>query len=242
MAEKKKTRLGRHGKKYSDAFGKLNHNKKYPVDDALKLLNEVSFAKFDETVELAFNLGVDPRHADQIVRGAVVLPHGTGKSLRIAVVAKGEKAKEAEEAGADVVGAEDLIEKIQGGWLEFDRMIATPDMMVAISKVARILGPKGLMPNPKLGLVTMDLKKAIEEQKKGKVEYRTEKSGIVQVSIGKKSFGPDKLKQNFVAVAGAIVRAKPASSKGTYLKKVTLSSTMSPGIILDAADVTAQVS
>jgi len=238
---KEKHRLGRHGKKYSDAIKKIEKEKNYNLNEALELVDQVSFAKFDETVEVCFNLGVDPRHADQMVRGAVVLPHGTGSTVRIAVVAKGDKAKEAEAAGADIVGADDLIEKIQGGWLEFDRMIATPDMMVGISKVGRILGPKGLMPNPKLGLVTFDVAKAIDEQKKGKVEYRTEKTGLVHVPIGKKSFGKDKLKANFLAVAGAVIRAKPTSSKGTYLKKMTLSTTMSPGLGLDVANVASEV-
>lgn len=233
----KKTRIGTHGKKYSEALLKVEKGKRYTVSEGFALLPQVAFAKFDETVDAAFNLGVDPKHADQMVRGAVVLPHGIGKSVRIAVLAKGEKAKEATAAGADFVGAEDLIEKISGGWLEFDKMIATPDMMVAVSKVGKILGPRGLMPNPKLGTVTFDLAKAVKEQKLGKVEYRTEKTGIVHVAIGKKSFGPDKLRENFLALASMIIKAKPPTSKGTYLKKITLSSTMSPGIGLDSMDV-----
>lgn len=237
-ADGAKTKVPGHGKKYSDSLAKVDRNRRYPVAEAFTLLKSLNSAKFDETVDVAFNLGVDPKHADQMVRGAIVLPHGTGKAARIAVVAKGEKAKEAEQAGADFVGAEDLIEKIQGGWLEFDRMIATPDMMVAISKVAKILGPRGLMPNPKLGLVTLDVTKAIGEQKKGKVEYRTEKTGIIHVAIGKKSFSADQLRENFLAIASAIVRAKPPTSKGTYVQRVTLSSTMSPGIPLDTAEVT----
>ena len=199
----------------------------------------MAFAKFDETVDVAFSLGVDPKHADQMVRGAIVLPHGIGKSYRVAVLAKGEKAKEAEAAGADVVGADDLIEKIQGGWFEFDKMIATPDMMVAVSKVGKILGPRGLMPNPKLGTVTFDVTKAVREQKLGKVEYRTEKAGIVQTMIGKKSFGADKLKENFLTIANAIIKAKPPTSKGTYIRNITLSTTMSPGIGIDTADTMA---
>jgi len=241
MAEvAKKKKFGRHGKKYSDALQKLESGKRYGVNDAFNLLPQVAFAKFDETVDVAFSLGVDPKHADQMVRGAVVLPHGIGKSVRVAVLAKGDKAKEAEAAGADVVGADDLIEKIAGGWFEFDKMIATPDMMVAVSKIGKILGPRGLMPNPKLGTVTFEVAKAVKEQKLGKVEYRTEKTGIIHVPIGKKSFGADKLRENFNALLAVIVRAKPPTSKGTYLKNITLSTTMSPGISLDAAD--AQVS
>lgn len=234
-----KTKIGRHGKKYSDAFAKVQLGKAYRVDEAFALLPEVAFAKFDETVDIAFSLGVDPKHAEQMVRGAIVLPHGTGKSARIAVVAKGDKAKEAQNAGADNVGAEDLIERIAGGWLDFDKLIATPDMMVAISKIGKVLGPKGLMPNPKLGTVTFDVAKAVSDQKKGKVEYRTEKSGIIHVAIGKKSFGKDKLKENFATLAAVIIKAKPPTSKGNYLKKITLSTTMSPGIVLDALDVMA---
>jgi len=233
----KKKRLGRHGKKYTDALAKLQVGKKYSVKEGFLLLNEVSYAKFDETVDVAINLGVDPKHADQMVRGALVLPHGVGKTARIAVLAKGDKAREAEAAGADIVGSDDLIEKIQGGWMEFDKLIATPDMMVAVSKVGKILGPRGLMPNPKLGTVTFEVTKAIKEQKLGKIEYRTEKTGIIQVMIGKKSFGPDKLRDNFAALAAAIYKAKPPTSKGTYVQNVTLSTTMSPGISLDSADV-----
>lgn len=237
MAEAvKKQRVGRHGKKYFSALEKIEADKRYKIEDAFQLLSEIAFAKFDESVDVAFNLGVDPKHADQMVRGALVLPHGIGKTVRVAVLAKGDKAREAEAAGADIVGAEDLIEKITGGWMEFDKLIATPDMMVAVSKVGKILGPRGLMPNPKLGTVTFDVTKAVKEQKLGKVEYRTEKTGIVHVLIGKKSFGPQKLKENFAALAGAIVKAKPPTSKGTYLKGVTLSATMSPGIALDPMD------
>jgi len=237
MAEAKKKRVGRHSKKYANALEKLQTGKKYSVEEGFKLLPEVAYAKFDETVDAAINLGVDPKHADQMVRGAIVLPHGIGKTVRIAVLAKGEKAREATEAGADVVGAEDLIEKIQGGWMEFDKMVATPDMMVAVSKVGKILGPRGLMPNPKLGTVTFDVTKAVKEQKLGKIEYRTEKTGIIHVNIGKKSFGSDKLRENFLALATAIIRAKPPTSKGTYLQNITVSATMSPGIALDPASV-----
>lgn len=242
MAEltKKKRRIGRHGKKYFAALDKLDESKRYGVVEAFDLLPGIAFAKFDETVDVAINLGVDPKHADQMVRGAMVLPHGTGKTARVVVLAKGDKAREAEAAGADLVGSDDVIEKITGGWLEFDKMIATPDMMVAVSKVGKILGPRGLMPNPKLGTVTFDVAKAVKEQKLGKVEYRTEKTGIIHVALGKKSFGGQKLRENFLAVAQAVLKAKPPTSKGTYLKNVTLSTTMSPGIPLDTADVTAQ--
>jgi len=237
MAETgKKKRIGKHGKKYFGAFEKLEAEKKYSVTAAFDLLPQVAYAKFDETVDIAFSLGVDPKHSDQMVRGAIVLPHGIGKSVRVAVLAKGEKGKEAEAAGADFVGSDELIEKISGGWLEFDKMIATPDMMVAVSKIGKILGPRGLMPNPKLGTVTFDVAKAVKEQKLGKIEYRTEKAGIIQCPIGKKSFGAQKLKDNFSTLFSAIMKAKPPTSKGTYLKNITLSATMSPGITIDPAD------
>ena len=238
-AAQKKGSIGRHGKKYTDALAKVQFGKAYKVEEAFALIPQVAYAKFDESVEAVFNLGVDPKHAEQMVRGAIVLPHGTGKSARIAVIAKGEKAKDAQNAGADHVGAEDLIEKIAGGWMDFDKLIATPDMMVPISKIGKILGPKGLMPNPKLGTVTMDVAKAVGEQKKGKIEYRTEKTGIVHVAIGKKSFGSAKLKDNFMALANVLLKAKPPTSKGVYLKKITVSATMSPGIIVDSLDVMA---
>lgn len=235
---KKNLRLPGRGKKYAEAVSKIEREKKYTVEEALNLISQVSFAKFDETVDLAFNLGVDPKHADQMVRGAIVLPHGIGKSVRVAVLAKGDKAREAEAAGADTVGADDLIEKIQGGWMEFDKLVATPDMMVAVSKVGKILGPRGLMPNPKLGTVTMDVTRAIQDQKLGKVEYRTEKTGIIHVPIGKKSFGAQKLRENLAVMAGAIMKAKPPTSKGIYLRGVTLATTMSPGINVDTSDLT----
>lgn len=236
MSETKK-RVGKQGKKYYNALQKYDAEKVYSVAEAFNLIPEVSYAKFDETVDVSLNLGVDPKHADQMVRGAVVLPNGIGKTVRVAVLAKGEKAKEATAAGADTVGADDLIEKIAGGWFEFDKMIATPDMMVAVSKIGKILGPRGLMPNPKLGTVTFDVTKAVREQKLGKVEYRTEKAGIIHVAIGKKSFGAEKLKENFATLASVILKAKPPTSKGTYLRNVTLSTTMSPGIMIDPLDV-----
>lgn len=223
----------RHGKKYVEARKLIDTSKKYVVDDAFKLLDKVAYAKFDESVDVTFNLGVDPKHADQMVRGALSLPHGTGKDVRVLVLAKGDKARDAEAAGANFVGAEDLVEKINGGWLDFDKAIATPDMMVLVSKVAKVLGPRGLMPNPKLGTVTMDVTKAVKEQKQGKVEYRTDKAGIIHVNIGKKSFGAKKLTDNFLALFQVILKAKPATSKGTYMKGVTLSTTMSPGVPVD---------
>lgn len=233
MAETKRKKIGRHGKKYSEAFQKIQVGKKYSVAEAFDLIPQIAQAKFDETIDVAYNLGVDPKHADQMVRGALVLPHGIGKTVRVAVLAKGEKAKEAEAAGADVVGADDLIERISGGWLDFDKMVATPDMMVALSKVAKILGPRGLMPNPKLGTVTLDVAKAVKEQKLGKIEYRTEKTGIIHIVIGKKSFGAQKLTENFNTLTAALFRAKPPTSKGTYMRNITISSTMSPGISVD---------
>jgi large subunit ribosomal protein L1 len=233
---KNKSKLRNHGKKYSDALAKITLGKKYSVNEAFELISELAYAKFDETVDVAFGLGVDPKHSDQMVRGAIVLPHGIGKSVRVAVLAKGEKAKEAEAAGADVVGSDDLIEKIQGGWMEFDKLVATPDMMVAVSKVGKILGPRGLMPNPKLGTVTVDVSKAVKEQKLGKIEYRTEKTGIIHCLLGKKSFGSQKLKENFNTLVATLVRAKPPTSKGAYMRSITLSTTMSPGVAVDPAD------
>jgi large subunit ribosomal protein L1 len=223
-------------KKYLEAAKKVERTKQYPVTEALGLLKQVAFAKFDETVDLAFRLGVDPRHADQMVRGAIVMPAGTGKKTTVVVITAGEKMTEAEKAGADIVGGEDIINKIAGGWMEFDRVIATPDMMGKIGKIARILGPRGLMPNPKLGTVTTEIEKAVKEQKAGKVEYRTDKNGIVHVPIGKKSFTEAQLAENFKVVCAAILRAKPASSKGTYVKSLVVSTTMGPGIKIDTAD------
>lgn len=227
--------------KYLEALAKVDRNKFYKVNDAIKLVKDVAFAKFDETVEAAFRLGVDPRHADQMIRGAIVMPSGTGKSVKVVVITSGENIAKAEAAGADEVGGDDIIQKIQGGWLDFDRVIATPDMMGKIGRVARVLGPRGLMPNPKLGTVTTDVEKAVKEQKMGKVEYRTEKTGIVHIPIGKKSFSEEQLLDNFKAITDAILRAKPASAKGTYVKSITLSATMSPGVRVDAADASGLV-
>lgn len=224
------------GKKFRAAEAKIDKEKKYTLAEALKLATEVGFAKFDESIDVAVNLGVDAKQSDQQVRAAVVLPHGVGKVTRVIAFAKGEKAKEAESAGADFVGAEDLVQKINEGWMDFDKAVATPDMMVAISKVAKILGPRGLMPNPKLGTVTADIAKAVKEQKAGKVEFRTEKSGIIQCMIGKRSFGAQKLKDNFDVFMGTLLRLKPPTSKGVYLKKICISTTMGPGINVDASD------
>jgi len=220
-------------KKLAAVKEKLDVTKEYTLEEAIDFLKENSFAKFDETVEMAINLGVDPRKSDQVVRSTVVLPHGTGKQVRVLVFAKGEKEKEAEEAGADYVGAEDLIEKISQGWLEFDRAIATPDMMGQVGKLGKILGPRGLMPNPKLGTVTFDIAKAVKEAKAGKIEYRTDKGGVVHVPIGKLSFDKEKLVENAIAVLKSVIKAKPPTSKGKYIKKVVLSSTMGPGLKID---------
>lgn len=210
----------------------------YALREAVELLRNVQGPKFDESVDLAVNLGVDPKHADQMVRGGIVLPHGTGKTVRVLVFAKGEKEKEAREAGADHVGGDELAKKIQDeGWLDFDRVIATPDMMGVVGRLGRVLGPRGLMPNPKLGTVTMDVARAVTEQKGGKVEYRVEKAGVVHVSIGKKSFSVEQLVENATALIDALVRAKPAASKGTYLKKITVTTTMGPGLRVDPASV-----
>lgn len=224
--------------KYKEALNKIDKDKFYNVTEAIKTTKDIAYAKFDESIDLSFRLGIDPRHADQMVRGAIVMPAGTGKKTVVVVITSGEKLTEAEKAGADFVGGEDIITKISGGWMEFDRVIATPDMMGKVGRIARILGPRGLMPNPKLGTVTTDVTKAITEQKAGKVEYRADKTGIVHVPIGKKSFTDDQLLENFKAVTSAIVRAKPASAKGTYMKSLVMSSTMGPGVRIDTTDAT----
>ena len=222
------------GKKYRGSAAKVDRAKKYSLDEACKLLPQTKVAKFDESVDIAVRLGVDPKHADQMVRGAVNLPPGTGKTVRVAVVAKGDKANEARAAGADFVCAEDLVEKIQKeNWTDFDSMVATPDMMGLVGRLGRVLGPKGLMPNPKVGTVTTDVAKAVRELKAGRVEFRVEKAGIVHARIGKASFGADKLKENAQSMVETLLRAKPASAKGTYMKSVTLSTTMGPGIRVD---------
>ncbi len=227
------------GKKYKAVSGKVDRNKRYKLDDALQLVKQTATKKFDESVDAAINLGVDPKHADQVVRGAVVLPHGMGKAVRLAVFAKGDKAREAQEAGADIVGAEDLAEKIQAGFMDFDKALATPDMMGVVGRLGKILGPRGLMPNPKVGTVSMDIARAVKEQKAGKVEFRVEKAGIVHVPFGKASFDPDRLKANFNAIMEVIYKAKPQTAKGVYVKNVTVSTTMGPGIKLDTSELTA---
>ena len=211
--------------------------KELGVEEAMEVLGQLPRAKFDETVDLSLRLGVDPKHADQMVRGAVVLPHGIGKAVRVAVFAKGEKEREAREAGADVVGAEDLVERVQGGWLEFDSAIATPDLMGQVGRLGKVLGPRGLMPNPKLGTVTFDIGRAVREAKAGKVEFRVDKAGNVHVPVGKRSFSKDQISANALALLEAIVRAKPAAAKGQYLRSITVSSTMSKGIKVDVQRV-----
>ncbi|QQR80844.1 MAG: 50S ribosomal protein L1 [Deltaproteobacteria bacterium] len=230
------------GKKYKGVVGKVDRLKRYPLEEALDLLPQVKFSKWDETVDVAVRLGVDPKQGDQMVRGATALPNGLGKKVRVVVFAKGEKQKEAQAAGADEVGAEDLIAKIEGGWMEFDNTIATPDMMGVVSRLGKVLGPRGLMPNPKLGTVTFDVAKAVEAVKAGQVEYKVDKAGNVHAPVGKVSFGKEKLKQNILALMESIIRAKPATSKGIYLRSVTLSSTMSPGIKLDPVHLGAEAS
>ena len=223
----------KHGKKYRAAAEAIDREKTYSVDDAVRLVKEGAKSKFDETVDLAVRLGVDPRHADQQVRGAVVLPHGTGKSVRVLVFARGDKEKEAQAAGADITGADDLVNKIQEGWTEFDVVIATPDMMGSVGKLGRVLGPRGLMPNPKLGTVTVDVSRAVREAKAGKIEYRVDKAGNVHVPVGKASFSQEQILENAGAVIGAILKAKPSSAKGQYMRSCTISSTMGPGYKLD---------
>jgi len=225
------------GKKLKSVKEKIEPGKEFSLEDALKFLKESSYAKFDETVDLALNLGVDPRKSEQMVRGTVVLPHGIGKKVRVLVFAKGEKEKEALDAGADFVGAEDLVDKISKGWLDFDKSVATPDVMGLVGKLGKILGPRGLMPNPKLGTVTFDIARTVKEIKAGKVEYKAEKAGIVHVPIGKVSFDADKLLENARSVINSIIKAKPATSKGKYLKKMYISSTMGPGIAVDLASL-----
>jgi large subunit ribosomal protein L1 len=230
--------MSQHGKRYKKASAGLNREKTYGLDEAVKLVKAGAKAKFDETVEISMNLGIDPRHADQMVRGVVSLPNGTGKSVRVAVFARGAKAEEAKAAGADIVGAEDLAEKINGGAMDFERCIATPDMMGVVGRLGKVLGPRGLMPNPKLGSVTMDVAGAVKAAKAGQVEFRAEKAGIVHAGVGKASFSEAALTENVKAFVGAITRAKPAGAKGTFINKVTISSTMGPGVKLDIPSLT----
>ena len=225
--------MKKHGKKYRAALEKIEPGRKYTLDSAIAKLKEIAFAKFDETVELTMWLGVDPRKADQLVRGTIVLPHGLGKTKTVVVIAQGDKLREAEEAGADIVGGEDLVTRIKGGWTEFDALIATPDMMRLVGQLGKILGPRGLMPNPKTGTVTPDVTTAVKETKAGKVEYRVDKTGVIHVGVGKVSFESDKLRDNTRALLDAVVKAKPSTAKGKYVKKVNLASTMSPGVLLD---------
>jgi large subunit ribosomal protein L1 len=227
--------MGKLQKKLKEARGKIDRLTQYPLTEAMAKVKEAAYAKFDETVEVAVNLGVDPKHADQMVRGAVVLPHGLGKKIRVLVFATGEKEQEAQDAGADFVGGEDLIEKIKEGWLEFDTTIAIPPMMAKVGKIGRILGTRGLMPNPKVGTVTMDVAEAVKQAKAGKVQFRVEKAGIVHAPIGKVSFETNKLAENLETLIEALLKAKPATAKGTYLKGITVSSTMGPGVKIDTA-------
>src|SRR5437773_3958350 len=228
--------MKKHGKKYRAAVEKIDASHKYNLEEAVKMLKEIAFAKFDETVELTMWLGVDPRKADQLVRGTLVLPHGLGgKSKRVLVIAQGDKIKEAEEAGADFVGGEDMVTKIKGGWLDFDAVVATPDMMRLVGGLGKVLGPRGLMPNPKTGTVTFDVKTAVKETKAGKVEYRVDKTGVIHTAVGKVSFDENKIAENARALIEAVVKAKPSTAKGKYMKKVNLAATMSPGVLLDEA-------
>jgi large subunit ribosomal protein L1 len=227
--------MKKHGKKYRAALEKIEPGRKYDLASGVAKIKELSFAKFDETVELTVWLGVDPRKADQLVRGTIVLPHGLGKTKTIVVIAQGDKIREAEEAGADIVGGEDIVTRIKGGWTDFDAVIATPDMMRLVGGLGKVLGPRGLMPNPKTGTVTPDVATAVKETKAGKVEYRVDKTGVIHVGVGKVSFEDDKLRENAKALLDAVVKAKPATAKGKYVKKVNLASTMSPGVLLDEA-------
>src|SRR5256885_1155154 len=227
--------MKKHGKKYNAAAEKFDQARKYSLDEAVKTLKEISFAKFDETVELTIWLGVDPRKADQLVRGTLVLPHGLGKTKTVVVIAQGDKLREAEEAGADFVGGEDLVNKIKGGWLDFDAVIATPDMMRLVGQLGKVLGPRGLMPNPQTSTVTPDVKTAVNETKAGKVEYRVDKTGVIHTAVGKVSFDENKITENTRAIIDAVVKAKPSTAKGKYVKKVNLASTMSPGLLVDEA-------
>lgn len=233
--------MPRRGKKYKEALSKVDRTKLYDLEEAIEIAKKISFAKFDETVEAAIKLGVDPRHADQMVRGSVTLPHGTGKQVRVLVFAKGEKAREAQEAGADYFGDEDLVKKIQEGWFDFDKVVATPDMMGTVGKLGKVLGPRGLMPNPKVGTVTNDVKKVVSDLKAGMIEFRVDKAGIIHAPIGKKSFETEKLKENFLALCESLLKAKPASAKGQYIRGVTISTTMGPGIKVDQQKILALV-
>ncbi len=229
--------MAKHGKKFRQAAEKVEL-RPYPLKDAIELAKDLAFAKFDETLEVALRLGVDPKHADQMVRGTVVFPHGLGKQARVLVFASGEKIREAEEAGAEFVGGEDLAKRIEGGWLDFEAVVATPDMMRVVGRLGKVLGPRGLMPNPKAGTVAVDVAKAVQEIKAGKVEFRVDKTGIIHAPVGKISFGPDRLRENADALIGAVLKAKPAAAKGKYLRTIAVSSTMGPGIRVDETNLT----
>jgi len=233
--------MRRHGKQYTAARAQVAADRTYTIEDAVPLVQKVKYAKFDETVELTLRLGVDPKHADQMVRGTVVLPHGLGKTKRVLAIAGGEKQKEAQEAGADFVGGDDMVEKIMGGWTDFDAVVATPDMMRSVGKLGKVLGPRGLMPNPKTGTVSTDIAKAVKEIKAGKVEFRVDKTGIIHAPVGKISFPAQNLIENAHALVDSVVKAKPSAAKGKYLKSVTMSSTMGPGIAIDTTHVTETV-
>jgi large subunit ribosomal protein L1 len=233
--------MAKKGKRFRAAISKVDRTKNYGVEDGITLSLETSSAKFDESIDVAVVLGVDPKQSDQQVRGAVSLPHGLGKEVRVIVFAKGPKEAEAKNAGADYVGSDDLVEKIQGGWMDFDKVIATPDQMATVSKVAKILGPRGLMPNPKVGTVTMNVEQAVSAEKKGKLAFRVDKTGIVHASIGRKSMGAQKLTENFISFMGALAKAKPTTSKGNYLRTITVASTMGPGVKMDVANVQARL-
>jgi large subunit ribosomal protein L1 len=232
--------MAKHGKKFTAAAAQVE-DRQYSIEEAIPLIQKVKFAKFDETVEMALRLGVDPKHADQMVRGTVVLPHGLGRSKRVLVIAGADKQKEAQEAGADFVGGEEVVEKITGGWMDFDAVVATPDMMRAVGRLGKVLGPRGLMPNPKTGTVTPDVRKAVQEIKAGKVEFRVDKTGIIHAPVGKTSFPTENLVANVHALVDSIVKAKPAAAKGKYLKSVTVSSTMGPGVAVDTSHITETV-
>jgi large subunit ribosomal protein L1 len=229
--------MGTTGKKYREAKNKVDRTKRYSLEEALQLLPETTYVSFDESIDVAIRLGIDSKKPDQMVRGTVILPHGTGKKLRVLVFAQGEKEKEARDAGTDYVGGEELVEKISQGWLDFDKAIATPDMMKVVSKLGKILGPRGLMPNPKVGTVTFEVGKAVQDIKSGKVEFKVDKAGILHVSVGKASFGQEKLRENILTLLDSVLRAKPPSSKGTYVKGLAISSTMGPGIKVDPLTV-----
>ena len=231
----------RHGKKVREARAKVDRSKVYPLLDAIKLSQSAKFGKFDEAMDVAINLNVNPKHADQMVRGAVVLPHGLGKTVRILVFAKGDKAKEALDAGADFVGAEDIVEKIKGGWLDFEKCIATPDMMRFVGQVGKVLGPRGLMPNPKVGTVTMDVGKAVSEAKSGRLEFRVEKAGIIHTAIGRAAFAPEHLEGNAMALIESIQKLRPSTVKGHYFKKMTVATTMGPGVKIDIAAIVGEM-